>query len=129
VRALRRFEEESFVVKVSEGLQIAVPAWVLDPIFCSQLEQRDHPVIALEALLELARFIETQRLPCSVTNSQSGPSPRRGGSDALRAKERLSSTAVGLCEKGGVGKTSRTQSSSLPGVDRGVTASGGHNSP
>ena len=118
MRALRRFEEESFVVKVPEGLQIAVPAWMLDPIFCSQLQQRDHPVIALEALLELARFIETQRLPCSVTHSQSGPSPRRGGIDALRIKERLSSTEVALREEEAMGKTSRAQSSSLPGTDR-----------
>jgi hypothetical protein len=118
VRALRRFDEESFVVKLLEGHQIAVPAWMLDPIFCSQLQQRDHPVIALEALLELAEFIELERLPSSVTDSESGPSPRRGGNDALRTQKRLSSTEVGLCEKGGVGKTSRTESSSLPGVDR-----------
>ena len=58
MRALRRFDEESFVVKLPEGHQIAVPAWMLDAIFCSQLPQRDHPLIALEALLELAELIE-----------------------------------------------------------------------
>ncbi len=118
MRALRRLDEESFVVKLREGHQIAVPAWMLDAIFCSQLQQRDHPVIALEALLELAEFIELERLPSSVTDSESGRSPRRGGNDALRTQKRLSSTEVGLCEKGGVGETSRTESSSLPGVDR-----------
>jgi hypothetical protein len=117
VRALRRIDEESFVVNLPEGLQIAVPTWMLDPIFCSQLQQRDHPVIALEALLALAQFIETQRLPSSMTNSESGPSPRGGGMDALREKERLSSAETGLYKKGPVGKTSRTESSSLPGTD------------
>jgi hypothetical protein len=129
VRVLRRFDEESFVVKLPEGLQIAVPAWMLDAVFCGQLPQRDHPLIALEALLELAEFIELERLPSSATDSESGPSPRRGGSDALRTQKRLSSTEVGLCEKGGVGKTSRTESSSLPGTDRGATASGCLSSP
>ena len=106
MRTLRRFDEESFVVKLPEGLQIAVAAWMLDPIFCSQLQQRGHPVIALEALLELAQFIETQRLCSSMTNSQSVPSPRRGGSDALRAKEKLSSTEVAVREEQAMGKTS-----------------------
>jgi hypothetical protein len=41
-------------------------------------------LIALKALLDLAELIELQRLPCSVTNSESGPSRRRGGIDALR---------------------------------------------
>ena len=104
MRALRRFDEESFVVKLLEGHQIAVPAWMLDPIFCSQLQQRDHPVIALEALLELAEIIELERLPSSVTDSESGPSPRRGGIDALRTEDVLSSTEAALCEKGAVEK-------------------------
>jgi hypothetical protein len=118
VRALRRFDEESFVVKLPDGHQIAVPAWMLDAIFCSQLPQRDYP-IALKALLQLAELIELQRLPSSATDSESGTSPRRGGiDDALRTQKKLSSTEVGLCEKGGVGKTSRTESNSLLGVDR-----------
>jgi hypothetical protein len=115
---LRRFDEESFVVKLPEGLQIAVPAWMLDPVFCSHLPQRDHPVIALEVLVELAQCIESFRLPSKPSDSESGPSPRRGGIDALRAKERLSSTAAGVREQDAMGKTSRVQSSSLPGVAR-----------
>ena len=118
MRALRRFDEQSFVVKLPEGIQIAVAAWMLDAVFCSQLQQRDHPLIALEALLDLAQFIETQRLPYSATNSQSGPSSRKGGIDALRTKERLVSTEAGLWEEGAVGQTSRTPSSSLPRIDR-----------
>jgi hypothetical protein len=117
VRALRRFDEESFVVKLAEGHQIAVPAWMLDPVFCNQLPQRDHPSIALKALLELAELIE-QRLPSSVTHSESGPSLQRGGVDALRTEKILSSTKASLCEKGAVGQTSPTQSSSLWRIDR-----------
>ena len=89
MRALRRFDEESFVVKLPEGHQIAVPAWMLDAVFCSQLQQRDHPLIALEALLELAEFIELQRLPSSATDSESEPSSLRGGVDALRTQREI----------------------------------------
>jgi hypothetical protein len=109
---------KSFVVKLPEGLQIGVPAWMLDAVFCSQLQQRDHPSIALRALLELVQLIDAQRLPSSVINSESGPSPRRGGIDALRTEEVLSSTEAALYEKGAVGKTSRTPSSSLARADR-----------
>jgi hypothetical protein len=96
VRTLRQCDEQSFVVKLPEELQIAVPAWMLDPVHCGQLPQRDQPSIALEALLEVAQFIETHRLPSSVSDSQSGPSLRRGGIDAPRKEERLSSTETGL---------------------------------
>jgi hypothetical protein len=106
VRALRRFDEQSFVVKLPEGHQIAVPAWMLDAVFCSQLPQCDHPLIALKALLELAELIETQRLRSQSTDSESGPSLRRGGIDAPRKEERLASTETGLWEEGAVGKTS-----------------------
>jgi hypothetical protein len=71
VRALRRFDEQSFVVKLPEGLQIAVPAWMLDPVHCGQLQQRDRPSIALKAVLELAQLIEMHRLPSPVINSES----------------------------------------------------------
>jgi len=118
VRALRRFDEQSFVVKLPDGHPIAVPAWMLDAVFCSRLQQRDHPSIALRALLELAQLIDAQRLPSSVINSESGPSPRRGGIDALRTEEVLSSTEAALCEKGAVGKTARSASSSLARTDR-----------
>jgi len=118
VRALRRFDEESFVVKLPEGLQIAVPAWMLDPVHCGQLRQRDQPSIALEALLELTQLIEMHRLPSPVINSESGPSPQEGGIDAPRTKERLSSTEAGLWEEGAVGQTSRTPSDSMPRTDR-----------
>jgi hypothetical protein len=64
VRALRRFGEESFVVKLPDGHQIAVPAWMLDAVFCHQLPQRDHPLIALKALLQLAELIERHGLAC-----------------------------------------------------------------
>jgi hypothetical protein len=115
---LRRFDEQSFVVKLPEGHQIAVPVWMLDAVFCNQLPQRDHPTIALKALLELAELIQRQGLPCSASNSQSGPSPQRGGIDALSAEKIVSSAKAALCEKGAVGETSPTQSNSLSPVDR-----------
>jgi hypothetical protein len=118
VRALRRFGEESFVVKLPDGHQIAVPAWMLDPVFCYQLPQRDHPLIAFKALLQLAELIERRGLPWPASHSQSEPSLRRGGIDALRTEKILSSAKAALCEKGAVGETSPTQSSSLPGPDR-----------
>jgi hypothetical protein len=118
VRALRRFEEESFVVQLPEGHQIAVPAWMFDPVSCDQLPQRDHPSIALRALLELAQLIDAHRLPSPAINSESGPSPRRGGTDALRTEKILSSAKAALCEKGAVGETSPTPSSSLWRIDR-----------
>jgi hypothetical protein len=95
VRALRRFEEESFVVKLPEGHQIAVPAWMFDPVFCDQLPQRDHPSIA--QALPSSLSCRAQRCVL-ITDSESGML-RRGG--IVRPEKKLASAETGLCEKVG----------------------------
>ena len=57
--------------------------------FAVNFSNEDHPLIALEALLELAEFIELERLPSSATDSESEPSPLRGGVDALRTQREI----------------------------------------
>ena len=119
MRALRRFDEESFVVKLPEGLQIAVPAWMLDAVFCSQLQQRDHPLIALEALLELAEFIETAAFAFFSDRFRIWAIiSKRRNRCAQNPKRDYRQQRLAFARKEAVGKTSRAQSSSLPGTDR-----------
>ena len=45
------------IVQRPDGLQIAVPRWMLDPLVCQQLPQEAKPRVALRVLLRLAELV------------------------------------------------------------------------
>src|SRR5919197_160298 len=53
IRWLRRQHSESLVVKLQDGLELAIPAWMLDPLACSQVHDAAVPPPTVEALLAL----------------------------------------------------------------------------
>jgi hypothetical protein len=108
IRALRRCGQKVLVIKVSGGFQIAIPGWMLDPVFCGGLPQEPRPRVSLAALLELLVLSKSQHLPGACGAAQSE------GTDALKIKDRLLSDQPHLHQEGAVGKLSRTQSRSLP---------------
>ena len=84
VRVLRRDGEEVFTVKVPAGFQLALPGWMLDPIYCGGLPQEARPRVSLAALLELEALMASQHLPCGPGTVQ------KAGTDAPKTKDRLS---------------------------------------
>jgi hypothetical protein len=129
VRVLRRSGEEVLVVKVPQGFQIAVPAWMLDAVHCSGLPQEKRPRVGLAALLALAALLDTQRLPSALSGAKSHASAQRGATDASKTKDQLSANPPGLPQEGPVGEVSRTQSSSLSRTGRAGIASRCVNAP
>jgi hypothetical protein len=121
VRVLRRDGEEVFTVKVPAGFQLALPSWMLDPIYCGSLPQEGRPRVSLAALLELEALMASQLLPCGPGTVQ------KAGTDAPKIKDRLLSDPPGLPQEGPVGKFSPSPASSLPRTDRAVITSGGVN--
>jgi hypothetical protein len=114
------------MVKVAQGSQIAVPAWMLDAIDCSQLCQEARPRVALGALLELAALLGTDCLPESRCRSQSGASLEKGTPDASKTKknkQRTSANELVLRPEGPVGEISRKKSGSLRRTHRATVAS------
>src|SRR5206468_4985674 len=53
VRWLRHQAADSLVVTLSDGLQMAIPAWMLDPLACSQMRDAPEPSVSVDALLGL----------------------------------------------------------------------------
>jgi hypothetical protein len=62
IRALRSFTEHVDIVRLDDGEQIAVPRWMLDPVYCAQLPQETRPRIALPALLRLVSWLAARNL-------------------------------------------------------------------
>src|SRR5262249_26374653 len=62
VHILRRFRRrggDSLIVRPANGPALALPAWMLDPVACSTLRQAPQPLIALDALRQLRKLLDT----------------------------------------------------------------------
>ena len=127
VRVLRRGAEEVVVVKLHQGLQIAVPGWMLDAIHCGRLPQEARPRVALAALLELAALLNIQRLHFSASPPNSESARLIETADAPATKNRLSASKLGLSQEGPLGEVSRSQSNPVPRTADTVAARGGVN--
>jgi len=42
------------------GVQLAVPAWMVDEVFCAQLRYEGEPVVAPSALMALRELLDAQ---------------------------------------------------------------------
>jgi hypothetical protein len=62
VRWLRRQTTESLVVKLPDGLELAIPAWMLDPLACSLVHDAPAPYLTVEALVALRDLLDRQPL-------------------------------------------------------------------
>lgn len=80
MRRFRRCAADSLVVRVLEGgVQLAVPAWMLDPDFCQKLVDEPLPRVHVDALTELRQLLDSQPLLASAKESeqQKGRIPKR----------------------------------------------------
>ena len=60
-------------------MQLVVPVWMLDPVFCEQLRYESEPRVTMAALVELRELLDSQAiLPPS---SKAVSSKRDGGGD------------------------------------------------
>jgi len=62
VRWLRRQTVESLVIKLQNGLELAIPAWMLDPRACGHVQDAPTPRLTIEALLALRNLLDRQPL-------------------------------------------------------------------
>jgi hypothetical protein len=112
VRALRSFGEQIDIVRLADDEQIAVPRWMLDPIYCAQLPQEPKPRVAITALLRLADWIARQDLlrhqpaphseDCTIT--MKGDQAEH----VLRTNPSSLSIPAGISQSDAVGQTPRT---------------------
>jgi hypothetical protein len=82
VRWLRRLTTESLIVKLSDGLELAIPAWMLDPVACSLMCDAPAPRLTIEVLLALCDLLDRQPLLHTASPATPCVSPPEGARDA-----------------------------------------------
>ena len=128
VRTRRRGPEAIDIVQRSDGLQIAVPRWMLDPLACQQLPQEAKPRVALRALVRLAELVRTRDLPVGAEASVLGVSPPTQDHHASKENPTLLSTAITAAQENALAPVPRSDSRSVSSVvGPTASASSGHN--
>ena len=120
VRALRSFEDQIDIVRFDDGQQIAVPRWMLDPVYCAQLPQEQRPRIAVKALLRLADWVARQGLLGRQAARHAEGSTKMKGKHALRENSSTLSVPAAAGESDAVGQTPRAHArarTSAPDAD------------
>ena len=62
------------------GVQLTLPAWMLDDLLCAQLRYRSEPLVAAPALIALRDLLDAQPLLASLAENPQRrriPKPRR----------------------------------------------------
>jgi hypothetical protein len=80
VRRFRRHAADSLLVMVrGSGLQLAVPSWMLDAIFCGRLVDEPEARLAVSALTELRELLDSQGplASCPRTEQEQRRVPKR----------------------------------------------------
>lgn len=114
MRTLRRYDDDLLVVRVGDGLQVAVPGWMLDPLRCSQIRDEAKPEISVSALLNLCDLVDSQSLLAPNPADSCCASEDSGGNDAQPLPCSLQSTTVSIPKREFVGEASRTDPAPLP---------------
>jgi hypothetical protein len=52
------------------GVQLTLPAWMLDDVFCAQLRYGSEPLVAAPALIALRELLDAQPLLASLAEKQ-----------------------------------------------------------
>jgi len=81
VRRIRRQTSDSVIIKLPDGLEIAIPFWMLDPLACNEVKDADAPFVSTNALLALDELLKSSGLLLPKPSSTSGPSQSKGVSD------------------------------------------------
>jgi hypothetical protein len=110
------------IIRLASGLQVAVPAWMLDPLACSQLSDEATPRIAILALVRLGQLFDAQSLLMSsqeasrdASETVSSDPAKIGGEDASPKTTSDESTEVRVRKTGPVAHVSPAESCGLQG--------------
>jgi hypothetical protein len=81
VRRIRHQPSDSVIIALPDGLEIAIPSWMLDPLACEQIKDACTPSLSTDALLVLDELLQNSGLIPAESSSTSGSSQAKGVSD------------------------------------------------
>jgi hypothetical protein len=92
LRWLRRQTSDSVIIKLPDGLQMAIPAWMLDLLACRQVNEAPEPRLSVDALVALGDLLDQSPLLPLRAPAISGASQPKGESDAHQSSRSLPPT-------------------------------------
>ena len=118
IRYLRRISTAPIViVRCPDGLQMAIPEWMLSPAACDRLLDEVRPHIALSALFALRRLL-SEHAPATERCSRAKSS--RGGEHARQRQAANTTVAASVPPGPDLDSITRERSNKLPGSARPV---------
>ena len=112
LRYLRRGSAAVVIVRLPDGLQLAIAEWMLNRETCERLKQESEPRITVSALVELQRLIRGQpRLTPNIASCAQSPG---GGQDAQQREEGRPAAGASLRRRGDLDETARGSAGTLP---------------
>jgi hypothetical protein len=99
VRRFRRQAEDSYVVELSDGLLLVMPAWMLDAATCDAMRLEARPRIAVAGLLDLSRLLDASALFAAEATSAAVDSTSKGGlpDAAVETPSAIPTTTTPVC--------------------------------
>lgn len=94
IRWLRHQTADSLVIQLQDGLQLAIPSWMLDPVACSHVSDAPAPRLSVEALLAVRALLDHQPLLHAAIPATPCVSQPEGARDAQESSS--APTAAGL---------------------------------
>ena len=113
VRHLRRIGSAILIVRLPDGLQLAVPEWMLSQQVCQHLTDQLEPRIAIDALEELRRLVDSQTLALKRDAAGRAESSA-GGNHAQRRKGKRRAVATPVRGLRDLEHASRAGAGTLP---------------
>jgi hypothetical protein len=99
VRRFRRQAEDSYIVELSDGLVLVMPAWMLDAATCDAMRMEARPRIAIAGLLDLDRLLDASALFAAEATGAAVDSTSKGGlpDAAVETLSAIPATTTSVC--------------------------------
>jgi hypothetical protein len=108
------------IVRLPDGLQLAIPEWMLKPEVCEELKVEAKPRISVSALLDVCKLIGGQA-SAIADNSHSCAESATGGRDAQQRESSHTAAQLSLRRRRGLDQAARVGAGALSKSLEGTT--------
>jgi len=113
IRHLRKSESAILIVRLPGGSQIALPDWMMMPEVCDRFTNEAEPRIAIDALFDLRRLIDSHSIGKTHRDHSCAESPS-GGKSAQQGKSVRLATQAALRQRGDLDRASGIGKGTMP---------------
>src|SRR5262249_49407179 len=113
IRYLRRIDPAILIVRLPSGKQVALPDWMLSPQVCDGFTNEAEPRISIQALFDLRRLIDANRVEKTAKGHGCAESPS-GGKNVQQRNSVQVATQAALRGRRDLDRASRIGEGTVP---------------